>query len=134
MLKTILEVSVISLLFVIVGLVIYLLYTRHINQILKKTIKKKVGRSLEFRLLILSVVGILTIFGYVLAKYAIEQNMYKSFSVEISTDIHEFNFNDFYADLFQSSNADADIMVGRDRVIHILLDSQGRIQKFSLIV
>ena len=134
MLKTILEVSVISLLFVIVGLVIYLLYTRHINQILKGTIKKKVGRSLEFRLLVLSIVGILTIFGYVLVKYTIEQNMYKSFSVEISTDIHEFNFNDFYADLFQSSNADADIMVGRDRVIHILLDSQGQIQEFSLIV
>ncbi len=134
MLKTILEVSVISLLFVIVGLVIYLLYTRHINQILKGTIKKKVGRSLEFRLLVLSIVGILTIFGYVLVKYTIEQNMYKSFSVEISTDIHEFSFNDFYADLYQSSNADADIMVGRDRVIHILLDTQGRIKEFSLIV
>lgn len=134
MLKIILEISIIVFSFIAIGLGIYLLYTRHINQVLKGKKKKKIGKSLEFRLLILALVGILTIFSYVFIQYSIEQSKYKSFEVEISTDISEFDFNGFYEDLYESSRADADILVGRERNINIKLDNQGHIEQFSLIV
>ncbi|MDP2425258.1 MAG: hypothetical protein Q8M70_02700 [bacterium] len=134
MLKTILEVSVILISFVIVGLVIYILYTRRINQVLKGVKKKRIGKTLEFRLLILSILCVFTIFGYVIVQYSIEQSKYSNFEVEISSSISELDFNYFYDELYQSSNADADILVGRDRVIHIIINNQGLIQELSLIV
>lgn len=134
MLKIILEISLIVFSFIATGLLIYILYTRRINKILKGEKKKKIGKSLEFRLLILSIVGIITVFGYVIIQYSIEQDKYKNFEFEISTNITDFDFNGFYDDLYESSNADADILIGRERYIHIKLNQQGQIEDFSLVV
>lgn len=134
MLKIILEISVIAFLFIVIGLLIYILYTHRINKILKGEKSKQNGKSLEFRLLILSLVGIITIFCYVIVQYSIEQDKYKNFELEISTSIMDFDFNLFYDDLYESSNADADILIGRERYIHIKLNQQHQIEQFSLIV
>jgi hypothetical protein len=134
MFKTFLEVSIIILAFLIVGIVVYMTYTRRINKILKGKQRKRIKSSLEFRLLIVALMGILTMFSYVIINYTIEQSKFHSFKVEVSDNIGNLDFEDFYNDLYITSRADGDILIGRDKTLHMKFDQNGNIKELTLIV
>lgn len=134
MFKIFLEILAILFLFIGIGALIYIVYTRLINKTLKGERKKRIGKPLEFKLLILAVVGLGTIAGYVLTVYGIEKYKFGNFEVEISTHIMELDFEQFYDDLYKASRAKGDILVGDDRVINIVIDKHGEIEKLSLMV
>lgn len=134
MFKVFLEISLIVLAFSIIGIVVYMTYTRRINMILKGKVKKKIQSSVEFRLLIVSLLGILSIFSYVIINYALEQSKFQAFEVRVVENIGNLDFDDFYKELHLKSKADGDILIGRDKTLHMKFDQNGNIQELTLIV
>lgn len=133
-LNIILSIVFILLIALALCILIYIMYKRKINRILKGKSPKRSGMPLEFRFFIVTITTLIALISSVIIIHAIDNHQYRSFYIPLRSDIREMNFDNLYDNIKLNSESNDTIYVSLDTEMVIITDKDGMIKDISLVV